>query len=133
LTPRTGTPSEQPSTRTPPAFTERRIKPYAKKFFRGPGLVVVVVTAALATWFAVSFLTPEPVHKDNPGSINYNGVAEVMDIAETQTKCFVYIKRDTGQETKQSMRKGDCRKIREGDMINIENGQYVSTASSSYK
>lgn len=56
-----------------------------------------------------------------------------MDIAETQTKCFVYIKRDTGRETKQPMRKGDCRKFREGDMINIENGQHVSTAASSSK
>lgn len=102
----------------------------ARKFFRGPGLVFIVVTAALAVWFANSFLTPAPVHNDNPGSINYNGVAEVMDIAETPTKCFVYIRRDTGQETKQTMRKGDCGKFREGDMINVENGQYVSTASS---
>lgn len=103
----------------------------AKRFFRGPGLIVIVVAAALAVWFAISFLTPEPVAKEETsGSINYNGVAEVMDIGETQTKCFVYIKRDTGRETKQPMRKGDCRKFREGDMINIENGQYVSTASS---
>jgi hypothetical protein len=102
-----------------------------RKFFGGPGLIVVVITLAVVAWFVVGFLTPEPVHKE--GSINYNGVAEVMDIGMTPTKCFVYIKRDTGKETKQSMAKEDCRKFRVGDMINLENGQYVSTASSSYK
>lgn len=104
-----------------------------QKFFRGPGLVAVAITLAIAVWFLISFLTPEPVHTERSGSVNYNGVAEVMDIAETPSKCFVYIKRDTGRETKQPMAKGDCRKFRVGDMINIENGQYVSTASSSYK
>lgn len=104
-----------------------------KKFLRGPGLVVAVVTAAIVVWFAISVLTPEPVHKENPGSINYNGVAEVMDIGMTPTKCFVYIKRDTGKETKQSMAKEDCGKFRVGDMINLKNGQYVSTSSSSFK
>jgi hypothetical protein len=116
---------QEPGPFSPPAGPST-----VRKFFRGPGLVVAAVAAVIVVWFAISFLTPEPVHKDNPGSINYNGVAEVMDIAETQTKCFVHIKRDTGKETKQSMRKADCRKVRVGDMINIENGQYVSTASS---
>ncbi|ACL42189.1 hypothetical protein Achl_4238 (plasmid) [Pseudarthrobacter chlorophenolicus A6] len=89
----------------------------------------VAVTAALAAWFAISFLTPDAAENHEPGSVNYNGVAEVMDIGETQTKCFVSIKRDTGQITKQSMRKADCRKFRTGDMINVENGQYVSTTA----
>ena len=56
-----------------------------------------------------------------------------MDIGETPSKCFVYIKRDDGRETKQQMRKGDCRKFRVGDTINIENGQYVSTVQDRYK
>lgn len=104
-----------------------------KKFFRTPGLVLVAVTMAIAVWFAISILTPEPVHtEETSGSINYNGIAEVMDIGETQSKCFVYIKRDNGRETKQPMAKGDCRKFRVGDMINIKNGQYVSTVPDSY-
>lgn len=115
----------QPSRRSGPGPT--------KKFFRGPGLVVIVVAAALAVWFAISILTPEPAETESTsGSINYNGVAEVMDIGETQTKCFVYIKRDTGRETKQPMAKDACRKFRVGDMINIENGQYVSTVPNPY-
>lgn len=93
----------------------------------------MAMAIVLATWFLISFLTPEPVSNGSGSSINYSGVAEVMDVGETQTKCFVYIKRDTGKETKQSMRKDDCRKIRVGDMINVENGQYVSTVHSDYK
>jgi hypothetical protein len=55
-----------------------------------------------------------------------------MDIGETPSKCFVYIKRDTGRETKEKMAKGHCRKFRVGDMINIENGEYVSTVPNPY-
>lgn len=95
--------------------------------------VLLPVVLVILGWFALSALTPEPVHKENPGSVNYNGQAEVMNIGETQTKCFVYIKRDTGRETQQTMAKESCRRFRVGDMINIENGQYVSTASSPYK
>lgn len=35
-----------------------------KKFFRTPGLVVVAVTIAIVVWFAISILTPEPVHTE---------------------------------------------------------------------
>jgi hypothetical protein len=102
------------------------------KFFRGPGLIAVVITAALVLWWLVSFLTPEPVHTERAGPINYYGVAEVMDVSETPRSCFIHIKRDTGQETKQKMAKADCRKVRVGEMINIENGQYVSTVPDPY-
>ena len=80
----------------------------------------------------MGILTPEPNHKENSGSINYNGVAEVMDIGETPSKCFVYIKRDTGRETKETMAKADCREFRVGDKINMENGQYAGTVPDSY-
>jgi hypothetical protein len=93
--------------------------------------VLLPVALVILGWFVLSALTPEPVHTESTGSINYSGQAEVMDIGETQTKCFVYIRRDTGQETKQKMAKDACRKFRVGDLINIENGQYVSTANSS--
>lgn len=121
--------SNYPYEPSPPAQPARQNS--VQKFFRGPGLIVVVITLALVVWWLISFLTPEPVHKG--GSINYTGVAEVMDVAEGPRKCHIYIKRDTGQETRQTMARASCRKVRVGDMINIENGQYVSTVPNPYK
>lgn len=103
-----------------------------RNFFRGPGLIAVVITLAIAVWFLISFLTPEPEHKEDSGPINYFGVAEVLDISDGPSKCHVYIKRDNGEETRQKMARADCRKFRVGDTINIENGQYVSTVPNPY-
>jgi hypothetical protein len=104
----------------------------AKQFLRGPQAVILALALVVVAWFAIGILTPEPLQTENSGSINYSGVAEVMEIGETPGKCSVYIKRDTGRETKQTMAKADCRKFRVGDKINMENGQYVSTVPDSY-
>lgn len=103
-----------------------------KKSFRGPGVIIIAVALVIVAWFAMGILTPDPIHKEDSRSINYNGVAEVMDIGETPSKCVVYIRRDTGRETKQTMAKADCRKFQVGDKITMENGQYVSTVPVSY-
>lgn len=118
----------------PPSPPAQPSRPKAvQKFFRGPGLIAVVMTLAIAVWFLVSFLTPEPEDNEDSGPINYYGVAEVMDISDGPSKCHVYIKRDNGEETRQKMARADCRKFRVGDVINIENGQYVSTVANPYK
>lgn len=123
--------SNSPYEPSPPAPPSRQSA--VQKFFRGPGLIVVVLTLALVVWWLISFLTPEPVHNEDSGPINYYGVAEVMEISEGPSKCHVYIKRDNGEETRQKMARADCRKFRVGDVINIENGQYVSTVANPYK
>lgn len=118
----------------PPDQPAQPSRPKAvQKFFRGPGLIAVVMTLAIAVWFLISFLTPEPEGNEDSGAINYYGVAEVMDISDGPSKCHVYIKRDNGEETRQKMARADCRKFRVGDVINIENGQYVSTVANPYK
>lgn len=116
---------------SPPAQPSRQSR--VQKFFRGPGLIVVVFTLAIAVWWFISFLTPEPVHEEGSGLLNYNGVAEVMDISEGPSKCHIYIKRDTGQETRQRMAKADCRKVRVGDMVNYENGRYAGKVPNPYE
>lgn len=96
----------------------------AREFFRSPAFIVILVILAVGAWFIISFVTTATQPEK---SLNYNGVAEVVQVNETQTKCFVNIRRDNGKVTKQQMAKDSCRLFREGDMINIKNGQYVST------
>ena len=103
-----------------------RKKYTAKEIFRNPAVIILLALFAIFLWFGVSFVT-------NPGpSLNYNGTAEVVKISQTPTKCFAHIKREDGRETKQSMAKDSCRQFRVGDIIKIENGQYVSTVRSDY-
>lgn len=91
-----------------------------------PAFFVIVAILAIGIWFGTVFIntasnpTPE-------NSINYYGVAEVLDIRPSPRKCYVDIRRDNGRETRQSMPRKDCGKFHVGDFINLKNGQYVST------
>lgn len=103
-----------------------RKKYTAKETFTSPAVIILLALFGVFLWFGISFVT-------NPGpSLNYNGTAEVLDIAETTTKCFVDIRREDGRETKQEMTKKSCRQFRDGDTIKMENGQYASTVRSNY-
>jgi hypothetical protein len=97
-----------------------------KEIIKHPVFIILAVIVVIGVWFGISFvnIASNPTEEN---SINYYGVAKVMKISEAPSKCFVHIKREDGRETKQRMSKADCRKLREGDMINLENGQYVST------
>lgn len=101
-------------------------KPTAKDIFKSPVLYIMVVILAIGIWFGSSFVTAA----SNPtpeNSLNYYGVAEVLDAGSTPTKCIIHIRRDDGRETKQYLPKSDCSKVHVGDMIRMKNGQYVST------
>lgn len=108
-------PPEQPSN-----------KPSAKQVFTHPAFFVIIAIVAIGIWFGSGFLktasnpTPE-------NSINYYGVAEVLDVGSNSKRCIVEIRRDDGSETRQHMAKSDCGKMHVGDMIRIKNGQYEST------
>lgn len=101
-------------------------KPTAKEVFKSPAFIAIVVMLAIGIWFGSSFInaasnpTPE-------NSINYYGTAEVLDVRSSPRKCYVDIKREDGRETRQSLPRKDCGKIHVGDIITMENGQYVST------
>lgn len=102
-----------------------------KDIIKHPVFIILAVIMVIGVWFGISFvnIASNPTEEN---SINYYGVAEVMEISEAPSKCFVHIKREDGRETKQRMAKADCRKLREGDMVNLENGQYVSTVQLPY-
>lgn len=123
--------SSYPFEPSPPAQPSRQSR--VQTFFRGPGLIVAVFTLAIAVWWLVSFLTPEPVPKENSGLLNYNGVAEIMDISEGPSKCHIDIKRDSGKVTRQQIARAECRKVRVGDMINYENGRYAGKIPNPYE
>jgi hypothetical protein len=101
-------------------------KPSAKEIFTSPVFIIMTVILVIGIWFGSSFIatatnpTPE-------NSINYYGVAEVLDVRSSPKKCYVDIRRDDGRETRQTMPRKDCGKFHVGDMITLENGQYVST------
>lgn len=116
--------SQYPSENVPGEDT-RSSKPTAKEIFTSPAFFIIVGILVVGIWFGSSFLiaASNPTKED---SINYYGVAEVVTVSETPRKCFVHIRREDGSVTKQSMARASCRQLREGDVINVENGQYVS-------
>ena len=107
-----------------------------RDFLNGPGAVITVICIAIAGWFLYAIATPDPqppANQQTYGPGNYSGEAEVLKIADLPSKCYVWIKRETGQETKQSIRAGDCGKFDKGDLIIMEKGQYVSTKETAYE
>lgn len=110
---------EQPETQH-----ERKLS--AKEVFTSPVFFIIIVILAVGLWFGSSFIATA-TNPTEENSINYYGVAEVLDVRSSPKKCYVDIRRDDGRETRQSLPRGDCGKIHVGDMIKLENGQYVST------
>jgi hypothetical protein len=97
-----------------------------KEVLKHPVFIVMAVMLAIGIWFGASFIATA-TNPTEENSINYYGVAEVLDIRSGPRKCYVDIRRDDGSETRQKMPRKDCGKFHVGDMINIENGQYIST------
>lgn len=108
---------------TPEPVPERAF--YAKPVFLAS--VTMAVILVIGIWFFVSFINiaSNPTREN---SINYYGMAEVLDVRATPKKCYVDIRRDDGRETRQTMARGECGKFHKGDIIKLENGQFVSKA-----
>lgn len=100
----------------------------AKSFFTKPAVLASIVMATImivGVWFFISFINTAS-NPTEENSINYYGVAEVLDVRATPKKCYVEIRREDGRETRQSMARSECGKFHEGDFITLENGQFIS-------
>lgn len=98
-----------------------------KSFFTKPAVLASIVMATImivGVWFFISFINAAS-NPTEENSINYYGVAEVLDVRATTKKCYVEVRREDGRETRQSMARAECGKFHKGDFIVLENGQFV--------
>lgn len=100
-------------------------KASAKEVFTHPAFFVLIAILAIGIWFGSGFIKAAS-NPTEENSINYYGMAEVLDVRSSPSKCYVDIRRDDGTETRQTMARADCGKFDVGDTIKLENGQFVS-------